>query len=140
MSPLPESLDPIEHRVTQAQLVKYAEASGDHNPLHLDPVFAATTPFGRPVAHGMLVLAFASELLTRSFGRAWLCGGKLRAKFRSPVYPGDVVTVTGTLKSTDSLSATYHVLVRNQDGTDVVTGEATVPLSPGWARRTEEAG
>jgi acyl dehydratase len=78
----------------------------------------------------MLVLAFASELLTRSFGRAWLCGGKLRAKFRSPVYPGDVVTVTGTLKSTDSSSATYHVLVRNQDGVDVVTGEATVPLSP----------
>ena len=130
MSTPPSRLDPVEHRVTQAQLAKYAEASGDHNPLHLDPAFAATTPFGRPVAHGMLVLAFVSELLTRSFGRAWLCGGKLRAKFRSPVYPGDVVTVTGTLKSTDSLSATYHLLVRNQDGADVVTGEATVPLSP----------
>ena len=130
MSGPPHALPEVTHKVTQAQIAKYADASGDHNPLHLDPDFAATTPFGQPVAHGMLVLAFASELLTRSFGRAWLCGGRLRARFRSPVYAGDVVTARGTLTSHDSSSATYRVLVQNQDGVDVITAEATVSLTP----------
>lgn len=130
MSTPPASLAGIAHKVTQAQIAKYADASGDRNPLHLDAEFAAATPFGRPVAHGMLVLAFASELLAHSFGRAWLCGGKLRARFRSPVYPGDVVTAHGTLTSADAGQATYRVAVRNQDGVDVITAEATVPLTP----------
>ena len=130
MSSPPATLAGVAHKVTQAQIAKYADATGDHNPLHLDPAFAATTPFGRPVAHGMLVLAFASELLARSFGRAWLCGGKLRARFRSPVYPGDVVTAHGTLTSRDASSATYRVAVQNQDGVDVITADATVPLGP----------
>ena len=129
MSSPPASLAGVAHKVTQAQIARYADATGDHNPLHLDPEFAATTPFGRPVAHGMLVLAFASELLTHSFGRAWLCGGKLRARFRSPVYPGDVVTASGTLTSQDAGRATYRVVVQNQDGVDVITADATVPLS-----------
>ncbi len=130
MSSPPASLAGAAHRVTQAQIAKYADASGDRNPLHLDAELAAATRFGRPVAHGMLVLAFASELLARSFGRAWLCGGKLRARFRSPVYPGDVVTAHGTLTSADAAQATYRVAVRNQDGVDVITAQATVPLTP----------
>ena len=125
----PQTLAGVAHKVTQPQLAKYAAASGDRNPLHLDPEFAATTPYGRPIAQGMLVLAFVSELLTKSFGRAWLCGGRLKSRFRAPVYPGDVVTATGTLKSATADSATYEVAVRNQDGTDVITGEATVPLT-----------
>ena len=128
MSGPPATLAAVTHKVTQAQIAKYADASGDHNPLHVDPTFAAATPFGRPIAHGMLVLAFASELLARSFGRSWLCGGKLRARFRSPVYPGDVVTASGTLASHDSSTATYRVRVQNQDGVDVITADATVPL------------
>ena len=125
----PERLREVTHRVSQAQLAKYADASGDHNPLHLDEEFAAATPYGRPIAHGMLVLAFASESLTKSFGRAWLCGGKLKARFRAPVYPGDTVTAGGTLKSASNAIATYTVAVRNQDGVEVLTAEATVPLS-----------
>ena len=129
MSGPPEQLPAIEHRITAAQLTKYADASGDHNPLHLDEEFAKGTPYGRPIAHGMLVLAFVSELMTRSFGRGWLCGGKMKTRFRSPVFPGDVVRATGTLRSVDASVATYSVAVTNQDGTDVITGEAVVPLN-----------
>ena len=129
MAAAPDSLAEVTHRVSQAQLAAYADASGDHNPLHLDAEFAAATPYGRTIAHGMLVLAFASEMMTKSFGRAWLCGGKLRARFRAPVYPGDTVTTGGTLKSASDATATYAVVVRNQDGAEVLTAEAVVPLS-----------
>jgi 3-hydroxybutyryl-CoA dehydratase len=125
----PESLPEISHKVTQAQLAKYADASGDHNPLHLDEAFAAGTPYGRTIAHGMLVLAFVSETMTKSFGRAWMCEGKLKAKFRAPVYPGDTLTTTGTLKSTSDAKATYDFVVRKQDGSDVLTAEAAVPIA-----------
>jgi 3-hydroxybutyryl-CoA dehydratase len=126
----PDPLGEINHTVSQAQLKRYADASGDHNPLHLDEEFAAGTPYGRTIAHGMLVLAFASELMTKSFGRAWLYGGTMKSRFRAPVFPGDTVTASGVLKSATADSATYMVAVRNQDGTDVITSEATVPLTP----------
>jgi 3-hydroxybutyryl-CoA dehydratase len=125
----PESLPEISHKVTYAQIAKYADASGDRNPLHLDEAFAAGTPYGRTIAHGMLVLAFVSETMAKSFGRAWMCEGKMKAKFRAPVYPGDTVTTTGTLKSTSDAKATYNIVVRKQDGSDVLTAEAAVPIA-----------
>ena len=62
VSGAPETLTPVTHRVSQAQLVKYADASGDHNPLHLDGDIASGTPYGKPIAHGMLVLASVALL------------------------------------------------------------------------------
>ena len=123
MATTPDSLAQV------TQLAAYADVSGDHNPLHLDEEFAAASPYGRTIAHGMLVLAFASEMMTKSFGRAWLCGGKLKARFRAPVYPGDTVTTGGTLESASDATATYAVVVRNQDGVEVLTADAVVPLS-----------
>jgi 3-hydroxybutyryl-CoA dehydratase len=129
MSNAPAAIAGPAHRVTQAQLQRYADASGDHNPLHLDPRFAATTPYGKTIAHGMLVLAFISEMLTKEFGKSWLCGGKLKTRFRAPVFPGDTVTASGTLRATADGMAVYDVAVRNQDGAEVITGEASVPLT-----------
>ena len=130
MPSTPELLTPITHNITQKQLAKYADASGDHNPLHLDEEFAAATPYGRTIAHGMLVLAFVSEAMTKTFGRTWLCEGKMKARFRAPVFPGDSVTTTGTLKSTKDATATYQVVVRNQNDEDVITADTTVPIAP----------
>ena len=128
MPSTPEILNPVTHHISQAQLAKYADASGDDNPLHLDEEFAATTPYGRTIAHGMLLLAFVSEAMTKAFGRTWLCEGKMKARFRAPVFPGDTVTTTGTLKSTTGTMAMYQIVVRNQDGVDVVTADTTAPI------------
>ena len=57
-----EDADPGEDRPLRRRV------SGDHNPLHTDPAFAATTQFGGTIAHGMLVLAYVSELMTAAFG------------------------------------------------------------------------
>ncbi len=128
MSGAPEQLRPVERRVTQEQVARYAEASGDHNPLHLDPEFAAGTPYGRPIAHGMLALAFLSELMAQEFGLAWLRQGRLKARFRAPVFPGDSVQAEGQLKSEANGAAVYSVTLTNQDGAQAITGEATVAL------------
>lgn len=127
----PETLAGAAHQVTQEQLVQYAEASGDHNPLHLDDAFAAGTPYGGTIAHGMLVLAFLSEMLTHNFGMRWLTGGKLRVRFRAPVHPGDTVRSDGKLRAapSDAQEATYDVACWNQDGVQVISGEATLPRS-----------
>ena len=77
----------------------------------------------------MLVLALVSELMTRSFGGAWLRDGRLKTRFRAPVFPGDTVRAAGTLKASDEGSATYEVAVSNQDGENVITGDASVALN-----------
>src|SRR3972149_7139736 len=83
---------PVTRTLTQAMIDAYAEASGDHNPIHIDPDFARTTPMGGTIAHGMLVLSFFSEMMTAAFGEAWLRGGTLDVRFRAPARPGDTVT------------------------------------------------
>jgi len=88
---LPES----RHKVTQDQIDRYAEASGDRNPLHIDPDFAKETMFGRTIAHGLLSLAFLSQAMTAWDWKGWAFGGGLDVAFLGPVYPGDEVVVRG---------------------------------------------
>jgi 3-hydroxybutyryl-CoA dehydratase len=94
-----EVLDGFEADITADLVEAYADAASDHNPIHLDAEFAATTPFGGPIAHGMLVLAYVSRLLTRRFGAAWLNGGTLEARFRAPAKVGTRVRIGGVVTS-----------------------------------------
>ena len=128
MGKIPEKLKPIEHFITQERLIKYAEASGDYNPLHLDEEFARNTPYGKTIAHGMLILAFISALMTSAIGNTWLRTGKLKARFRAPVFPGDVVKVNAQLKSSNDEEVVYQVIVINQNESQVITGEAKLKL------------
>ncbi|MBI2165914.1 MAG: acyl dehydratase [Chloroflexi bacterium] len=119
--------------VTQAQIERYARVSGDLNPIHLDPGYAATTPFGRTIAHGMLVVGFISELMTRRFGRSWLESGQLRVRFKGPAYPGDRLTIAAVVRERVSLGAQervgFGVSCRNQGNGEIVVGEASLVLS-----------
>lgn len=90
------------HKVDQQLVDLYARVSGDHNPLHTNPEFAATTHFGRTIAHGMMTLAFLSQALEIWAGAAWSNGGAIDVTFLSPVYPGDEVTVSATVVEPDA--------------------------------------
>ena len=72
----------ISKSVKREQLLQYSEASGDNNPLHLNDDFAKTTQFGGIIAHGMLTLAFVSELMVNTFGSDWLRSGCLKVRFK----------------------------------------------------------
>ena len=118
-------LPPVARVITPERLRAYAAASGDNNPLHLDAAFAAATRFGGIIAHGMLTLAWLSEMMTAALGRPWLTGGSLRARFKGAAYLGDRVETWGRRASGDGSG--YAVGVRNSvTGEDLITGTAAV--------------
>jgi 3-hydroxybutyryl-CoA dehydratase len=113
--------------ITQEKINAYALAGGDGNPLHTDPAFAAKTQFGGTIAHGMLVLAYVSEMLTAAFGEDWLASGRLKnARFRAPARPGDTLTAAGTVTKVEGGKTFCKVECRNEGGEVLVSGEAEV--------------
>jgi len=125
-------LGPLRKTITQQKITRYAGASGDHNPLHLDQDFAAATQFGGTIAHGMLLLAYLSEMLTAAFGSRWLETGRLKVRFRGPARPGDTIIVKGLVKAiNDPTTVTASVECRNQVGDILINGEAEVTNSQG---------
>jgi len=124
------NLPEIKKVITQQNINLYAEASQDFNPIHIDEDFAKKTPLGGTIAHGMLILAYVSQMMSNAFGRSWLTGGKLNVRFKAPARPGDTITVSGKIckldKSEGQTFVNCDVLCSNQKGESVVTGEAKV--------------
>ena len=119
---------PVVKRLTQEQILRYADASGDHNPIHVDEAFARSTPFGGTIAHGMLVLAAISEMMAAALGEAWLREARLRVRFRAPARPGDAITASAQPQAAgDSGALVYAVECRNQRGELLISGTAEVP-------------
>jgi len=112
--------------ITQEKINRYAQAGGDGNPLHTDPEFAAQTMFGGTIAHGMLILAYLSEMMTASFGQAWLSGGRLKVRFKAPARPGDTVSAVGHVVRAEGGRTVCAVECRNQRDEVLVGGEAEV--------------
>jgi NAD(P)-dependent dehydrogenase (short-subunit alcohol dehydrogenase family) len=104
--------------------IAFANVSGDWNPLHTDPSYAATTPYGRPVLHG----AFSAGLLSRMAGmhlpgRACLLHG-LRLRFVAPVLAPVSVVVEGRQVSGSASGGRVSVTISNREtGTRYVEGE-----------------
>ena len=123
---------PVVKTISQEQIDRYADASGDHNPIHVDEAFARTTPFEGTIAHGMLVLASISEMMAAAFGEAWLTRGRLRVRFRAPARPDDTITATAEALSSSDASPRksmlrYAVECRNQRDELLIGGTAEVP-------------
>lgn len=127
-----QELISLQREITQQKINLYAEASGDHNPIHVDESFASQTPLGGTVAHGMLVLAYISEMLVRNFGEAWSKAGRLSSRFKAPARPGDKLTVRGTINSVRSVNRGGEVSCsmecRNQKDEVVVSSEAEIRI------------
>jgi 3-hydroxybutyryl-CoA dehydratase len=133
---IPQVGDPLpsfEVDVTQDRVQRYADASGDHNPIHVDTVFAASTSLGGTIAHGMLLLAYVSRLLTQRFGSAWLEGGVLDARFRSPAFVGSRIAVGGEVSTVELIDNVARVVcalrVEDAAGQALVTTTARLTLS-----------
>jgi 3-hydroxybutyryl-CoA dehydratase len=116
----------ITRTLTQEKINRYAEVSGDGNPLHTDPAFAASTQFGGTIAHGMLVLAYISELMTAAFGSPWSVSGQLKIRFRGAARPGDTVTASGRVLRVEDGKTSCEVECSNQNGEVLISGEASL--------------
>ena len=87
--------------ITQARIDAYAAASGDFNPIHIDQSFASKSHFGKTIAHGMLIAAMVSNLMSQNFSGLWSESGKLKVRFRAPVFAGEMVTARGYIKKVE---------------------------------------
>jgi acyl dehydratase len=121
--------------VVQENINRYAEAARDFNPIHIDPEFAKRTPAGGTIAHGMLALAYVSQMLTDAFGLNWVTGGKLDIRFKAPARPGDTLMVSGQVIRIENDEGRKivrcDVNCTNQKDEVVVLGNAEVRLSDG---------
>jgi 3-hydroxybutyryl-CoA dehydratase len=117
---------PVRRALSQEMLNRYAAASGDHNPIHIDESFAKTTPMGGTIAHGMLVLSFISEMMAAAFGERWLSGGSLDVRFRAPARPGDTVTARARLQESKDGRLRYVVECVSQRDEVLLAGTAEV--------------
>ena len=131
---------PLLRRITQQGIQRYAEASGDFNPIHVDEEYARKTIFGGTIAHGMLVLAYLSEMMAAAFGHDWLAGGRLKVRFRAPARPGDTLTARAEPRRarlpdgqarqvSDDRVFEYGIECCNQRGEALVSGTAGVVVA-----------
>ena len=122
----------VADNITRTQIVQYAGASGDYNPLHSDEIFT-TKVAGYPsvFAHGMLSMGATGKLLTDYVGDGMLTYYGVR--FTYQVWPGDTLTATATvtgIREEDGVDLVdLTVTTTNQDGVPVITGTATARLA-----------
>jgi len=126
-----DSITPLSRTVTQDQINAYAEASGDHNPIHVDPEFAISVGLPGAIAHGLLELGILAEAIA-----SWAGGNanllSLSCRFSKPLLAGDTILCTGTVIAVDDAQgiATLEVGASSDRGDRVLTnGRATVRLS-----------
>jgi acyl dehydratase len=115
-------------RITAEDIEAFARASGDMNPVHLDAAYAATTPFGRRIAHGLLTASIVSAVLGNDLPGPGTIYMSQELKFKAPVYLDDEITATVELirYREDRRIATFRTVCTNQEGKLVLEGEAVV--------------
>ncbi|MGP8161132.1 MAG: MaoC/PaaZ C-terminal domain-containing protein [Candidatus Dormibacteria bacterium] len=125
-----DELPPLARAVDQQQIDAYAEASGDRNPIHLDPDFARTVGLPGTIAHGLLDMAILAEAVGRWAG-AYERVAELSCRFSKPLLPGETVTCTGRVVAVDPADGTATVQLEavSSRGERVLTnGRAVVRL------------
>ena len=130
LRPLPSLGDRAERTrtFTEADVVEYAELSGDLNPIHLDDEYAAKSRFGRRIVHGFLTAGMISALLGTQLPGIGSIYVAQTFKFLAPVYIGDTITasVEVTAIREEKRLVTLRTDCVNAEGTLVLTGEATI--------------
>jgi len=122
----------VKPPITQEQLRRYAEASGDYNPIHLDEQVAQQVGLDGVIAHGMLSMAFLGQFVTQQIAN--IPGARiedLKVRFLNMVRLGDTLTCQGTVKARTtredlSQSIAIECWAQNQKGDKVTIGEAVV--------------
>lgn len=114
--------------IQEADIQKFADVSGDMNPIHLDEEYANNSMFGKRIAHGMLSASFISNVIGNQLPGEGTIYMKQSLEFCKPVYIGDTVTAVVTIKDIDELRGNFILDTKcyNQDNEIVIKGEAYV--------------
>ena len=117
-----------EINVTEDMIRSYAEITGDYNPLHFDPDFARKTRFERLMAQGGITTGLLHALVAMDMPGPGTVFMAQNWNFIRPVYIGDSIRAEATVKSVHDSKpiANIEFAITNQDGEEVLKGEATV--------------
>lgn len=126
-----DELPALKKTITKEQILDYADASGDYNPIHVDEESANKAGLGGIIAHGLLSFAFLTQLMTD-----WLPDPmnlkKIGVRFVSMVKPGDILIIKGKIKDKyvkDGLNyVDCELVVENQKNEKTITGKAKAIL------------
>lgn len=120
----------ITHTITENDIRKFVDLTGDDNKLHIDSAFAANTSFKKPVAHGMLGASFISTIIGTKLpgdGALWFAQS---LEFLIPVRVGDTLTITAEVISKNDRNSSIELKteIHNQNKQKVTTGTAKVKI------------
>jgi alkylation response protein AidB-like acyl-CoA dehydrogenase/acyl dehydratase/putative sterol carrier protein len=115
-------------KVTKDHIEWYAKMSGDYNPLHMDDEYAATTMFGRRIAHGPVGGALVARVIGMQLPGLGTLAYNMKVNFTAPVFPGDeikaIIEATEKVPEKNLLRLSFTVV--NQKGLEVMNGYANV--------------
>jgi len=123
--------------LTAEHVRQYAEITGDRNPLHFDPAFAAATKFGRLVVQGGLTTGLLHALVATDLPGPGTVFLSQNWRFTAPVYIGDTITAEAEVLEVHPTKPVTRlgIRVRRQDGETVLEGEAWCYRFSGTADR-----
>ncbi len=123
----PGMSESFTHTVSESDIQKFGEISGDMNPAHFDEAYAATTPFKTRIAHGVLSASFISTVLGMKMPGPGTIFMQLLTRFKAPVRIGETVTATCTVRevNVEKRRVTFDCVCKVGDLV-VVEGEALV--------------
>jgi 3-hydroxybutyryl-CoA dehydratase len=118
----------ISKQITERDVIRFAELTGDINPIHMDRFYAQETIFGERIAHGMLTASLISTVLGIKLPGPGNIYVSQSLKFRAPVKFGDVIEAEVEVieKIPERNRVRLRTTCRNQDDTVVLEGEAVV--------------
>lgn len=120
----------ILHEITEDDVKRFSDLTGDTNPLHIDETFAATTTFKKRIVHGMLAASFVSTIIGTKLpghGSLWM---SQNLRFLRPIRIGDTIHIVAkvTHKSISQRVLTLETIIFNEYNQKVIEGEAKVKV------------
>ena len=121
----------VKH-LSQEKINRFASVSGGTGMIHVDTEFGKKTRFQSTVAHGILLLAYVSEMMKNNFGKPWFTSGDMDIRFVGPAKPGDTLVAGGKIQKMnaiqDKTQVSCLVWIENQRKEKVAEGNTQLML------------
>lgn len=121
----------LSEKITMEKILRFADVSGDTNPIHLDNDYAKKTRFGGCIAHGVFINALISRVIGTQLPGIGSILLSLSTKYLKPARPEDIIKVTVTIKHIREGKSiiTLETVATNQTEEIIVEGEAKVLIN-----------
>jgi 3-hydroxybutyryl-CoA dehydratase len=126
--------------ITEEMINTFADITGDHNPIHVDAEFAATTNFGQRIAHGALSASFISAILGNDLPGPGAVFVELNLRFRKPAFIGDEIMAVAEVAEINARTGRVKMKVHCEvEGSKICRGDAGVFVQKRPVEDTPEA-